>query len=134
MFNFISKINTKIDGGLEYLNKNLYFIGLMMVLLNIGSKFIVKDLSKIHNRFLESPFMRSVSLFVVVFIATRNIKVSIILASILWICINILFNFNSKFCILPKYLKKYDLDNDNKLSPEEIKKAYLQLKKEGKIN
>ena len=80
IYNWISLINNKLDNGFNYFNKNLYFIGLMMILLNIGSKYIVKDLSKIHNRFLESPFMRAISLFVVVFIATRNVKVSIILS------------------------------------------------------
>lgn len=42
-----------------------------------------------------------------------------------------LFNEESDYCVLPEYLKKFDLNNDGVLSEEELQKAAEVLKKEG---
>ena len=45
----------------------------------------------------------------------------------------LLFNDESEYCILPKTYRALDTNNDGKISPEEIEKAYKLLKKAGKI-
>lgn len=129
----MSTVLKNIDGALEYLNQNKYFTGIMMVLLNIGARNVSLDLSKAQNAFLSSVWMRRVLVFTIIFIATRDIKVSALLTLFFIVFITGLLNGKSKYCILPKSYKELDLNGDGEISPEEIKVAYETLVKAGKI-
>jgi hypothetical protein len=125
-----------INNTLNKLNNNKYFIGIMMFLLNAGSKYALLEISPLQNSFLNSKLIRRCLLFSVFFVATRDIWVSFFLTAIFVILAFELFNEKSKYCILPKNVvdvSKYDLDLDKKLSPEEIKYAYLDLKSKGYV-
>ena len=123
-----------INNTLYSLNDNKYFIGVMMFLLNAGSKYSLLEISPLQNSFLNKKVVRRILLFSVFFVATRDIWVSFFLTAVFVILGFELFNEKSKYCILPKKfidIKKYDRDGDNKLSPEEIKYAYLDLRSKG---
>lgn len=123
-----------INNTLYSLNDNKYFIGVMMFLLNAGSKYSLLEISPLQNSFLNKKVVRRILLFSVFFVATRDIWVSFFLTAVFVILGFELFNEKSKYCILPKNfidIKKYDRDGDNKLSPEEIKYAYLDLRSKG---
>jgi len=55
------------------LNTNTYFIGLMMLILNLGGRHLATSLTVEQDRFLQNPWVRRLLLFVVVFVATRNV-------------------------------------------------------------
>ena len=93
-----------------------------MILINIGSKYINSELTFLQNKILGTEIMKKITLFSVIFIATRNVKCSFILTLLYFIIVNNAFNSKSKLCVLPKHLKKLDLNNDNKISEEELKK------------
>ena len=128
----MSSILKNLDLGLEYLNKNKYFTGIMMVLLNIGARHVSLDLSKAQNAFLSSVWMRRVLVFTIIFIATRDIKVSALLTLFI-VFITGLLNGKSKYCILPQSFKELDLNGDGEISPDEIKTAYETLVRAGKL-
>ena len=122
-----------VNNFIVRINNNKYFYGLMMILLNIGSKYIIMDNSPFQTALLSSKIMRRVVIFTIAFIATRDLIVSLILtASFVIIALN-LFNENSKYCILPKSYKFLDTNMDGEISPSEIERAYKILKKAGKI-
>lgn len=129
----MNNILKKLDNGLEFLNTNKYFTGIMMILLNIGSRYVAMDLSETQQRILSSVWVRRALVFTIVFIATRDIKVSLLLTLMFVILISGLFNGKSRYCILPKSYLELDKDNDGEISPEEIKAAYEKLVKAGKI-
>ena len=129
----MNNILKKLDNGLEFLNTNKYFTGIMMILLNIGSRYVAMDLSETQQRILSSVWVRRALVFTIVFIATRDIKVSLLLTLMFVILISGLFNGKSRYCILPKSYLELDRDNDGEISPEEIKAAYEKLVKAGKI-
>ena len=129
----MNNILKKLDSGLEFLNTNKYFTGIMMILLNIGSRYVAMDLSETQQRILSSVWVRRALVFTIVFIATRDIKVSLLLTLMFVILISGLFNGKSRYCILPKSYLELDTDNDGEISPEEIKAAYEKLVKAGKI-
>ena len=52
----MSVVLKNIDLALDYLNKNKYFTGIMMVLLNIGA-YVSLDLTKAQNAFLSSVWI-----------------------------------------------------------------------------
>ena len=65
--------------GVNHLNENNYFIGLAMILVNIGARFIIDELDDDVREYLSSGLIRKVFVFSSVFMATRDIFTSIIL-------------------------------------------------------
>ena len=54
-------------------NTNPYFIGLMMLIMNFGGRHIAGSLTPEQDKIFQNPWIRRSLLFVVVFVATRNI-------------------------------------------------------------
>ena len=115
------------------LNNSKYFAGLVMIMLNIGSKYITIELSKTQEDYLRNSVGRILLIFSIVWMGTRDIIISLILTSSFVIMTQYLFNEKSSLCILPKQLrsleKAIDIDGDNKLSEEEIMRAVKILEK-----
>jgi len=118
---------------IKTLNSSKFFIGIMMIVLNIGSKYIEIDLGKNHKQLLNNKIMRRILIFAIVFIATKDILISLIVTAVFVILVLNLFNQDSPLCILPKSYTDLDTNNDNKISDEEIIQAYERLKKDGKV-
>ena len=139
IFNIIKNIlyiMNYINNTLTNLNDSKYFLGIMMFLLNAGSKYALLEISPLQNVFFNNKVIRRCLLFSIFFIATRDIWVSFFLTAIFIVMAFELFNEQSKYCIIPKKIldiSKYDINNDKKLSPEEIKYAYLDLRSKGFI-
>jgi hypothetical protein len=130
-------INNILDTTRNYLqriNQNNIFLGLTMILMNIGGRYIEVELSKNHKKFFSSKYGQYLFLFIIVFTATRDILLSLFVTAVFVIIVLNLFHEESKMCILPKSFREIDTNNDGELSPEEIKQAYLKLKAQGKIN
>ena len=116
------------------LNTNNYFIGITMIMLNIGSKYFVQEFGSSIDFFFNLKIMRRLLIFTVFFVATRDVKTSIILTAAFIIIALELFNEKSKMCILPKSLIDIiDTNKDGKLSNEEIQHAMKTLKKAGYV-
>lgn len=89
-----------VDALLATFNTNPYFIGLMMLILNLGGRFLAMEITKGQEQFLSHPAVRRVLIFVVLFIATRNIVIAFWLWLIIVLSLGYLFNENSAFCVL----------------------------------
>ena len=91
-----------IDAILSVFNGNLYFVGLMMLILNLGGRFIVMEVSKDQELFFQHPWVRRGLIFVVLFVATRNIAISFWLTIAVVLVLGYLFNENSALCLFGK--------------------------------
>lgn len=115
---------TKINGS------NLV-MGLAMLLLNIGSKYIEIKLSKTQEQALRNALGRELLIFAVVFTATRDIVTSVLLTAAFVILSTFLFNENSRFCLVPKTMRRLkaaaDLNKDGHVTPEEEQRAIAVL-------
>lgn len=137
----INKTGTNIFGMFKYLlysiNSSVYFSGIMMILLNIGSKYISISLSKNQEQLLKNKIMRQILIFSIVWTGTKDIITSFALTAIFIILADYLFNEESSLCVIPDYMERLnkvmDLNNDNKISDEEIKHA-LKVLETAKIN
>lgn len=89
-----------VDALLSTFNTNPYFIGLMMLILNLGGRFLAMEITKGQEQFLSHPAVRRVLIFVVLFIATRNLVIAFWLWAIIVLSLGYLFNENSAFCVL----------------------------------
>jgi len=88
-----------LDVIMSSINSNPYFIGIMMLLLNIGGRFLSLEVSKEQEKFLSTPLVRRFLLFAVLFVATRNILIAACLTVIMILVIGYLFNENSDLCL-----------------------------------
>jgi hypothetical protein len=84
-----------IDALLNTLNTNPYFIGVMMLLLNLGGRFLGMEMSKNQEKFFQQVWVRRFFIFTVLFIATRNVLIALFLSVIVLLVLAYLFNENS---------------------------------------
>lgn len=104
-------------------NTNPYFIGLMMLFMNLGGRFLAMEVTKGQEKFFQNPWIRRILIFTVIFIATRNIFVAFWLTLAVILIIGMLFNENSALFILAPYQAKQETDSSGNttavLTPEE---------------
>ena len=88
-----------IEVVISTINTNPYLIGLMMLTLNLGGRFLSMEVSKDQEKFMSHPIVRRFFLFAVLFVATRNIVIATGLSIIVILFIGYLFNENSDLCL-----------------------------------
>ena len=76
-------------------NTNTYLIGMSMILLNLGGRHLAPSLTAEQDKFFQNPWIRRAMLFVVIFVATRNIFTALWLSLGLVLVIGYLFNEHS---------------------------------------
>ena len=118
---------------LSRLNNSKFFAGLVMILLNIGSKYVTIELSKNQEQYLKNTIGRQVLIFAISWTGTRDILMALALKAIFTVLTDHLFNEESKLCVIPKKYREFehilDLDKDNQVSEEEIRAATAILEK-----
>lgn len=110
-----------LDSFLNIFNTNPYFIGIMMLIMNLGGRFLSLELSKKQEQFLQQPWIRRSLIFIVLFIGTRNLWVSFWATIFIILFLGYLFNENSAMCIFGKGGTSGATCNveKNPMSPEE---------------
>jgi hypothetical protein len=88
-----------LEGFLQVFNTNTYFIGIMMLVLNLGGRFISLEVTKKQEQFLQHPWIRRILIFTVLFVATRNIWVAFWTTVAVVLFLGYLFNENSSLCV-----------------------------------
>ena len=90
-----------IEAFLIQLSNSKIFGGCLMLLTNIGTKYLLLEFPEnIEKFFTVSIFLRYLVLFSIFFLATRDIKISILLTLIIFIIIKYFLNEKSYLCIV----------------------------------
>lgn len=66
---------------LEVLNDNKFFLGIMMILLNIGSRHLVDEFSTDPKAYDQNIILRRLAVFAVCFVGTRDLVTSLLLTA-----------------------------------------------------
>lgn len=66
---------------MEALNDNKFFLGIMMIVLNIGSRHLVDEFSSDPKEYSRNLVLRRIAVFAVCFVGTKDIITSIILTA-----------------------------------------------------
>lgn len=123
----------KMGEYLSHLNNSKFFAGLVMIMLNIGSKYITIELSKSQEEYLRNSIGRQMLIFAISWMGSRDILIALTLTAIFNILANHLFNEESQLCIIPKEYRNFkhllDENQDGVVSEEEIQKALEILNK-----
>jgi hypothetical protein len=133
MKHHIKKGFHKIHDYVMLLNNSKYFAGIIMILLNVGSKFISIQFSKSTEEYLKLSVSKQLLVFSMAWMGTRDIYTALGLTAVFVVLSDHLFNEESNMCIVPaKYrvLKSLvDTNNDEIVSEEELKNAEKILEK-----
>lgn len=65
---------------LQGLNDNKIMWGISMIMLNMGSKYVIGDLGKNHEKIMNNEWVKKIILLFMFFMATRDIVTSFMLA------------------------------------------------------
>jgi len=129
----ISESLNFIHNHIMFLNNSKFFAGVIMILLNIGSKFISIQFSKSTEEYLKMNVTKQLLVFAMAWMGTRDIYTSLVLTAVFTILSDHLFNEESPYCCVPeKYkvlTKLVDENNDEKITEEEINNAISILEK-----
>lgn len=125
--NFMNKITDTVQS----LNKSTYFAGLVMITLNIGSRYVDLNLGESVEMFIKQNITREILIFAIFWMGTRDILTATILTSVFVIVTQFFMNSDSSMCLLSDNYKrmKLDINSDGIISDEEINQAMLTLEK-----
>lgn len=66
---------------IDFLNNNKLFLGSMLILLNIGSRYLVDEFSENPQEYTRNLILRRLAIFAVCFVGTRDIVTSLLLTA-----------------------------------------------------
>ena len=66
---------------LEILNDNKLFLGIMLIIINIWSRYLVDELSTNPEEYNRNLVLRRIAVFAVCFVGTRDVVVSLLLTA-----------------------------------------------------
>lgn len=129
---------TQANFFLNKINNSKLFAGLVMILLNIGSRFVKIEVSKSQEKYLKKSLGRHLMIFAVSWLGTRDVLIALTVTAIFNVFIGYLFNEKSRFCIIPHKHREFDdaldLNGDGEITEDEISKAIEILNKAKKTN
>jgi hypothetical protein len=127
-----------LHNQIQAVNDSKIFAGLMIIVLNVVSRFVNINLSKSMESYLKYTVSRQLLVFSIAWMGTRDIYIATFITVCFIILSEYLFNEDSALCILSEDFQDYhntvlenNKENDNKVSDDEIKKAKAVLEKAG---
>jgi hypothetical protein len=129
LLNGISYLNHKV----MYLNNSKFFAGIIMILLNVGSKFIQIQFSKSSEEYMKYSVTKQLLVFSMAWMGTRDIYTALGLTAVFTILSDYLFNEESSLCIVPYQYrvlhKLIDTNDDDVVTETELSAAVAVLEK-----
>jgi len=132
------------DGILKYLHHNVQvinnskiFAGLMIITLNVVSKFANIKLSKTMEAYFKYTFSRQILVFAIAWMGTRDIYVALFITCCFIVATEYLFHEESDYFILSEEFRDYHiglLDNETEVTEEDVHKAKAILEKAKRQN
>jgi len=133
IFQIISNFFNYINSHVSFLNSSKFFAGIIMILLNVGSKFISIQFSKSTEEYMKYTLSKQILVFAMAWMGTRDIYTALGLTAVFTILSDHLFNEESSMCIVPESYrvlhKLLDTNNDGVVSETEISAAIAVLEK-----
>ena len=122
-----------IHEHIMFLNNSKFFAGIVMIMLNVGSKFIPIQFSLSTEEYLKLNVTKQLLVFSMAWMGTRDIYASLILTAVFTILSDHVFNEESPYCVVPhryRILSKLIDTNDNGIvSESELQNAIAVLEK-----
>ena len=82
-----------MHNSISYLNGSKIFAGIMIIVLQISSRFFTIRLSKTMESYLKYTFSRQVLIFAIAWMGTRDIYIALIITLLFTFAADCLFNY-----------------------------------------
>jgi hypothetical protein len=106
--NFFYRAFLRLDEAVKILNTNTLFVGLMMFVMQIASRFVTIKLSRSMEGYMKFSFSKDILVFAIAFMGTRDLYWALVITLVFIICMDYLFNEESSLCCLPEsFLEKH---------------------------
>jgi hypothetical protein len=133
IFQIIPNFFNYVNSHISFLNSSKFFAGIIMILLNVGSKFISIQFSKSTEEYMKYTLSKQILVFAMAWMGTRDIYTALGLTAVFTILSDHLFNEESGMCIVPENYrvlhKLLDSNNDGTVTETEISSAIAILEK-----
>lgn len=129
--NMLSSLNDTVQN----LNKSKIFAGLMIITLNIASRFVTIKMSKTMQSYLKFTFSRYILIFAISWMGTRDIYIALCITLLFIVIFEYLLDEESDFYIFSEEFKDYqktkaeDEEDEKEVSDDEVKKAEKTLER-----
>jgi hypothetical protein len=108
---------------LKPFNESKLVMGIIMIFLNVASKYVELGFSKTQEHALRNGLGREILIFAVAFTATKDLIMAILITAAFQILSNVLLHEDSKYCLMSEKMKKIskliDKNKDGVISKEE---------------
>jgi hypothetical protein len=129
----ISSVFNFLNINVMSLNNSKFFAGILMILLNVGTKFIQIQFSRSTEEYMKYTITKQLLVFAMAWMGTRDIYAALGLTAVFTILSEYLFNEESSLCIVPqKYRVLHtlvDINDDGIVTEDEITAAIGILEK-----
>ena len=127
----INEFFKNTNDSIKNLNNSKIFAGLMIITLNITSRFVPMKLSKTMESYLKNTFSKQILVFAIAWMGTRDIYIALIIVFFFTLFMDYLFNEDSMFCCLPESFINHqaEVEENHEVTDDEIKKAKEVLDK-----
>lgn len=120
---------------IKAINDSKLFAGLIVIILNVSSKFTTVPISKTMESYLKNTFSRHILVFAIAWMGTRDVFIALTVTIAFIIVMNVLLDENSPFCCFTEEFMNYHMalidegGDENVVSKEEWEAAMKTLTK-----
>ena len=110
------------------LNNNKLLLGIAMISMNIGSRYLLQDITREHESLMMTTVFKNLVVFFIFFMATRDFVFSVVLAAMFAITMRWFLNKNSVFNLIPRKILLQSPVSSSTIPPKPSDKDYEQAK------
>lgn len=90
-----------LDPVFNQVNGSRFFAGCVMIIMNLGGKYLAMEVPENVQSIFAHPWMRKLTIFGIAFLATRDVKTALILSLIFILFNRYILNEKSTCCLVP---------------------------------
>lgn len=113
-----SRVLTTMHNFFHNLNTSTFFAGFVMLILNIGSRYINLDLNSSTESWIKYLMSKEVLVFAVSWMGTRSIYYALVITACFTIVVDHFMNIDSKYCVIPMKFRDLHTMTEEKHGPE----------------
>lgn len=114
------------------INDSKLFAGLIVIIMNVASKFTTVPISKTMESYLRNTFSKHILVFAICWMGTRDIFAAITIFIMFTILMQVFFNEESPFCCFTEEFTDYHMslrDENDVITKDEMDAAIKTLEK-----
>jgi hypothetical protein len=100
--------------------------GLSTIAMQYGARFVIGDLTESQTAILQSKVAKRIVTFCMVFVATRDVMISVIMTVVLHSILSVFFNETSKFSLISANNKNNRVTQEQYNQALRIADTYVQ--------